>query len=376
MKKEIKVIFTGGGSGGHTMPAISMINSLKEYCTKNNILCTILYIGSENGIEKEVVLKNKVDYKYISTGKLRRYLSLKNFTDIFNIINGFFQSRKIIKEFNPDLLFSTGGFVSVPPVVGAKFAKVPVIIHEQTIDAGLANKIAGHFAGKICLTFSESKKFFPAKKVVVTGIPLREEIFSGNVDSAKKRFGFDFEKPVLFFYGGGLGCHKLNVVGLQIIEKLLDKCNVIFQTGKSNGSKDFLELKKLCENLPEEKKRRFQVYDFINEEISDIYKIATLVIARSGAGTVCELTSLKIPAIFIPLAIATRNEQYKNASIMKNAGSAVIIEEKDLTAERLNLEIENILFTDGLKKMKENFSKIENPDGKQKILEMMISFFK
>ena len=160
MKKEIRLIFTGGGSGGHTMPALAVIESLKIYSKRNGINVKFFFIGSQNGIEKEIIIKNKINYQSINTGKLRRYASLKNFIDIFNVMIGMVQSFFIIKRFKPDLLVSTGGFVSTPPVIIARFLKVQIIIHEQTIDAGLANKIAGKFADKIALTFPESKKYF------------------------------------------------------------------------------------------------------------------------------------------------------------------------------------------------------------------------
>jgi UDP-N-acetylglucosamine--N-acetylmuramyl-(pentapeptide) pyrophosphoryl-undecaprenol N-acetylglucosamine transferase len=372
MKNQIKIIFTGGGSGGHTMPAFSMIDSLKEYCVMNNILCNILYIGSFEGIEKETANRYKINYKSIKTGKLRRYFSLKNVSDIFNIFKGLIESIKIIDEFKPDLIFSTGGFVSVTPVIASFLKKVPIIIHEQTIDAGLANRISAIFADKVCVTFSESIKFFPSKKTIITGIPLRREVLEGSIDSARKRFKFDYSIPTVFFTGGGLGCHSLNSAGLGIVEDLLDICNVIFQTGKSNNKKDFFDMRALWENLTEDKKERFVVYDFINEEIGDIYKISDIGVARSGAGTVCEFIRMGIPAIFIPLAIATKDEQFKNAMVMKRAGSAEIIDEKNLSEENLKNLIIKILQTTQLKEMKENISKINNPDGKLNILKIIL----
>ncbi|OHD18256.1 MAG: undecaprenyldiphospho-muramoylpentapeptide beta-N-acetylglucosaminyltransferase [Spirochaetes bacterium GWD1_27_9] len=370
--KEIRVLFTGGGSGGHTMPAISMIQALKKYCLQNNTKCEILYVGSHNGIEKEIATKNEIDFVSISTGKLRRYFSFKNFSDIFRILKGFFDSLKIIKKFSPQLIFSTGGFVSVPPVVAGKMKKIPVIIHEQTVDAGLANKIAAKFATKICLTFPESKKYFPQSKTLITGIPLRDEIFEGNVEVAKKRFNFDFNQPVILFMGGGLGCHILNEIGLQIIPNLLDKANIIFQTGKANDGKDFVEMQKLYESLTPDKKNKFALFEFVNEEIGDIYKITDLAIARSGAGTVNEFLALGLPSIFIPLAIATNNEQLKNAMIMQKINAAFIIEENNLTKESLLKTIDEILFTDKIKTMKKNLSNYENVFGKNNLLNLIV----
>jgi UDP-N-acetylglucosamine--N-acetylmuramyl-(pentapeptide) pyrophosphoryl-undecaprenol N-acetylglucosamine transferase len=374
VKKEIRLAFTGGGSGGHAMPAFSMVETVKEYFDKNNIECRILYIGSKNGIESGISKKYEVDFRSISTGKLRRYFSLKNFTDIFRIFAGLFQSMALLNKFKPVLLFSTGGFVSVPPVIAAKFKKIPVIIHEQTIDAGLANKIASKFADKICITFNESKKYFPEDKTEVTGIPLRKEIFCGTPESARTRFGFDPELPVVFFYGGGLGCRMINETGIEILPSLLEKCNVIFQTGKSGGNRDFIRLKVFYESLPAEKRQKMRLFDFINEEIGDILAISKLAVARSGAGTVCEFMSLKLPAIFIPLAIATNNEQYQNAMILKKAGCAEIIEEKDFDPKVLLALIDDLLFSGKSETMKNNYKGLSSPDGKQNLLKIVLSY--
>ncbi len=373
---EFRVIFTGGGSGGHTMPALSMIDSLKNECKKKKINPEILYIGSKNGIEKTLTDRSNIRYSAIKTGKLRRYVSLKNFTDIFKIIIGLFQSMGIIKKFKPAIVVSTGGFVSVPPVIAAKSLKIPVIIHEQTIDAGLANKIAGKFADKIALTFNESSKYFPSSKTIVTGLPLRKEIFSGTKKSAKKRFKFDFKLPVVYFTGGGQGCHILNLTALKILPCLLDKCNVIFQTGKNENNNDYPEFKKFYSSLNPKRKRRIYIFDFIHEELGDVLAITNLAVSRSGAGSVNEFLALKIPAIFIPLEIATNNEQLKNAKIPEKRGGAVIIEEKNLTGEILLKHIENILFTKKLKCMSDNLKKFDFKDGSKNMLDLIFEYMK
>ena len=370
--KAIRAIFTGGGSGGHTMPAVAMISVLREHCKNNKIIIDLLYAGSHNGVEKEITKKYGIYYKSISTGKLRRYISIDNFFDIFRIIKGVFDSIKLVKSFKPDILISTGGFISVPPVIAAKLKKVPVIIHEQTIDAGLANKIAAKFADKIAVTFKESTEYFPKNKTVLTGIPLREEIFKGNRELAFNEFGFDSELPTIYFTGGGLGCHILNETALRILPKLLNKSNIIIQTGKTNDSKDYEELVNFKESLDKEKKQRLAVFDFVDKEIAGIYSIADLAVARSGAGTINELAALNIPAIFIPLAIATNNEQYKNAKSIADIGAAVIIEEKDLSDKILLHKIDEILFTEKINEMKNNLKKSTFTNGTKKIIKLIL----
>ncbi len=373
MKKKYKFIFTGGGSGGHTMPALAMIQELKDYSKNKKIECSILYIGSNNGVENELAKNYNIKYQSISTGKLRRYLSIKNFFDVFKIIKGISQSKKIIKNFAPDILISTGGFVSVPPVIAAKKQNVPIIIHEQTINAGLANKIASKFANIIALTFEEGKKYFPKKNTVLTGIPLRKKLFKGSKKEALKKLKLNKSLPVIYFTGGGLGCHILNTTAIKILPKLLEKANVVFQTGKALNKKDFFEMKKFRESLNIKKKNRLIIFNFINNELPDIYALADLVIARSGAGTVNELMALNIPAIFIPLAIATKNEQLKNAKFVEKINGGIIIEEKKLSPELLLKKINEILFTDKIKRMKENLKKQKLQDGAKNMINLIFN---
>ncbi len=376
MGKNLRIIFTGGGSGGHTMPAFSMINGLKKHALEKGIDPEILYIGSCNGIEKLVAHKNRIEYRCINTGKLRRYISLKNITDIINIIIGYFQSGSIIKKFRPDVLVSTGGFVSVPPVISASRRKVPVVIHEQTIDAGLANRIASKFASVVAVTFEESAGHFPAGKTVVTGIPLREEIFSGSKTRFFKNSGFDKKKPVIYFTGGGLGCHVLNETALPMLGSLLKRASVVFQTGRSDNNADYEKMVSFRESLPAGLKKSFLVYDFIHDDLADILSAAGLAVSRSGAGTVNEMMALNIPAVFIPLAIATNDEQTKNAMVMKNMGGAEIIEEDRLDSQTLAKTIEDILFTGRLKKMKDALRKNRGANGLQNMLDIFLKYAK
>lgn len=366
-----RILITGGGSGGHAMPAIAIIEALKKEAQTTGEELKILYVGSHKGIEKKIAEKNQIDFVSISTGKLRRYLSLENFLDLFRILKGIFDSFQIIRQFKPTLIFSTGGFVSVPVVIAGRLKKVKIIIHEQTVDAGLANKIAARFADKIALTFKESGQFFPSEKVEVTGIPLRDSIFHVDKTAAKIKIGITSDAPVIYISGGGLGCHKLNLISKEILPKLLEKTNVILQTGNANNGQDYLDLLRFRENIEkEEQKKRLFIYNFI-EDVGSIYAVTDLVVSRSGAGTVNELIALKIPAVFIPLAIATNDEQLKNASIMQKIGAAEIVKEKDLNAEHLYFMIEELIFTEKLANMKANLQAITNFRGNDNLLELI-----
>lgn len=371
MKKKYKIIFTGGGSGGHTMPALAMIQAVKEY--SKDIECSILYMGSHDGVEKELVENHNINYKSISTGKFRRYLSINNFIDIFKIVRGIKESKKIIKEFAPDILVSTGGFVSVPSVISAKKLNIPIIIHEQTIDAGLANKIAAKFSDKIAVTFPESKKFFPPDKVVLTGIPLRKELFNGSKDAIYKRFNLDNNLPLIYFTGGGLGSHIINITAIKILPEILKKSNVIFQTGKALNGDDFIKMNQFKETLDDKKKNRLMVFDFIKNNLPDIYAAASLAVSRSGAGTVNELMALNIPAIFIPLAISTKNEQLRNAMFVENINGGIIIEENQLNPAILLKNINDILFTDKLNNMKANLQENKFQNGTENMIKLIFN---
>lgn len=366
-----KIIITGGGSGGHAMPAVAIAQLLRNYEKKSGEKIRILYIGSKKGIEEKIAARNHCAFVSISTGKLRRYFSLENLIDSFRVIKGIFDSLVIIKRFKPDMIFSTGGFVSVPVVIAGHFTGTPSIIHEQTVDAGLANKIAGKFAKKIALTFEESAKYFSAAKTEITGIPLRESIFDVDKEKAYSLLPVVRDLPVVYVSGGGLGCHLLNETMQKILPELLEKMNVIVQAGNANDGKDYLNLLRFRESLDEKLKKRLTVFNFI-EEVGNVFAISDLVVARSGAGTVNELIALKLPAIFVPLAIATGNEQFKNASIMKKIGGAEIIEEKDLTPELLLKSINELFDSGKLTNMKNNLQKLKNFCGNEKLLKLIL----
>lgn len=317
------IIFTGGGSGGHVMPALTLIESL----VKNNQY-KIEYIGSHEGIEKSLVTARGISYTSITTGKLRRYLSFENLKDLFKVVKGIFESLFILVSYNRQntLVFSTGGFVSVPVVIAAKLTGKPVYIHEQTSQVGLANKIASFFAEKVFISFDVSKNFFPKHKTFLSGYPLREECFNSNVKSESfENIKFsELEKPLLFVTGGGNGSKLINDLIKSNLESLKRKYFIIHQVGK-NYIDEYSKLKS-NDYIP---------LAFINSGMIDLYKSAEAIISRAGAGTVCELIALNKPSILIPLKIAQKNEQFHNAKEAEKKINSVVIEEKDL--EGLNL---------------------------------------
>ena len=325
------ILLTGGGSGGHAMPLIAIYEALNKFANEKNLDFNYLWVGSKYHIEGKLASELDLPFAPISTGKLRRYFSFRNFIDLFKVFFGFIQSLFLIMRHKPAVVFSTGGFVSVPVVVAASFLRTHIIIHEQTIDAGLANKIAARFAHTVAVTFEESKRYFPSKKVMLTGIPLRSSIRVEHPELSHEQLGLSKDLPTIYITGGGLGCHILNETILELLPELLVEYQVVFQTGNALGGEDYRQVCEFKQKLANVKQQeRLQIYNFVTNELADIYQVADLVIARSGAGTVNELIALKKPAIFVPLAIATNNEQLKNAHIMADVGAAIIIEETQL----------------------------------------------
>ncbi|MBI2519242.1 MAG: undecaprenyldiphospho-muramoylpentapeptide beta-N-acetylglucosaminyltransferase [Bdellovibrio sp.] len=317
------ILFTGGGSGGHVLPALTLINELRKRQSVE-----IRYIGSKQGIEKELALSQDLKYFGISTGKLRRYFSWENFKDFFHVIKGLFDARKVILDAKKDtkavgdvLVFSTGGFVSVPVAIAGRFLGVKVFIHEQTARAGLANRICGFFAHKVFISFEESAKYFCKKKTEYSGYPLRRDCFDKLVNPLliKGKNILDTDRSVLLVTGGGNGSLVLNNLVGNNLQKLSTRFRIIHQVGKN-----FLAQFSPLQN------ENYYVFDFINEGMIDILKRADLVISRAGAGTVSELLAIGTPSIFIPLPHAQKNEQYYNALEAKNKIGSLIIQESEL----------------------------------------------
>lgn len=327
-----KIIFTGGGSGGHVLPAITLINKLSSELNASDNELDILYIGGKEGIERDLICNLGLKYKGISTGKLRRYFSVQNFLDLFKIFWGFLESFFIILNFKngPTLLIGTGGFVSVAPVIAAKLLGLKVIIHEQTSRAGLANRLCSKFADKILISYEASSQYFDQHKVFFTGLPLRDEIFSHEINDlviegiALK----NVQKPILFLTGGGNGSLLLNNWLKNSLNDLEKKYFVVHQVGKQ-----------FIDEFSKLKNESYLPISFVNEGMIDLFKLSTFVISRAGANTVLELYSLGKKSILVPLKIAQKNEQFHNAKFNEEKLGSIIIEEDKLN----NVSLDNIL---------------------------------
>lgn len=319
------IVFTGGGTAGHVTPNIALFPALKEAGYE------ISYIGSYDGIEKELITAQGVTYYGISSGKLRRYFNLKNFTDPFRVIKGYFQAKKLLKKLKPDVVFSKGGFVSVPVVRASKKCKIPCIIHESDMTPGLANRLAFSSATKICANFPETLNYLPKEKAVLTGSPIRKELFTGNKIKGLDFCGFTANKPVILVVGGSTGAAAVNMAVRNLLPTLLQKFQIIHLCGKGKTDEAY------------NGKEGYVQYEYISEELKDLFAAADIILSRAGANAICELLALKKPHVLIPLsAAASRGDQILNAESFERQGFSYVLKEEEVTNETLLSAINNV----------------------------------
>ena len=320
-----RIILTGGGTAGHVTPNIALLPRLKE------LGYDIQYIGSYTGIEKELIEPFGIPYHGISSGKLRRYFSVQNFTDPFRVLKGFREAHKLIRQLKPDVIFSKGGFVSVPVVLAGKRCKVPVIIHESDMTPGLANKIAIPSAAKVCCNFPETLKSLPEGKAVLTGSPIRQELLSGNKIAAMDMCHFTSDKPVILVIGGSLGAVAVNNAVREALPELLKDFQIIHLCGKGKMDESLKDVEGYCQ------------FEYIKNELRNLFALADIVISRAGANAICELLALHKPNLLIPLsANASRGDQILNALSFERQGFSLVLEEEQLTKETLLAAVKNL----------------------------------
>ena len=313
-----KIVLTGGGTAGHVTPNLALLPSLKAAGYE------ITYMGSYEGIEKKLIGDFDIPYVGISTGKFRRYFDPKNFTDPFRVIKGFSEAKKFLKQYKPDVVFSKGGFVSVPVVRAAAVLGIPCVIHESDMTPGLANKLCIPVAKKVCCNFPETLKLLPENKAVLTGSPIRAELSQGNKLAGLDMCGFSANKPVIMVIGGSLGAANVNKAVREALPKLLKDFQVVHLCGKD-------KVDNLLLNTP-----GYKQFEYIKAELKDLFAMADIVISRAGANAICELLALKKPNILIPLpATSSRGDQLLNAKSFEAQGFSIVIDEDDLTTDLL-----------------------------------------
>ena len=321
-----KIILTGGGTAGHCLPNLALLPSLRE------MGYDVLYIGSYEGIEKDLAKKAGIRYSGISSGKLRRYFDLKNFTDPFRVAKGFREAKKILRTEQPDIVFSKGGYVTVPVVRAAKSLGVPVVIHESDMTPGLANRLSFSSAVKVCCSFEKTMEYLPREKAVFTGAPIRSEILSGNKNRARDFVNVrEGDYPFVMVIGGSLGAQHVNEAVRSCLNRLLKKYNVIHLCGKGKTDPSLNHLDGYVQ------------YEYIDKELPDLYALADVVISRAGASAVFELLALKKPNLLIPLpAKSSRGDQLLNATAFSRAGYSMLLTEDEMNDETLEKALDEL----------------------------------
>lgn len=313
-----KILLTGGGTAGHVTPNIALIPKLKEAGYR------IYYVGSYEGIEKTLITDAGIPYAGISSGKLRRYIDLKNMSDPFRVLKGYGQARRLLRKLKPDIVFSKGGYVTVPVVLAAKHKHIPVIIHESDLTPGLANKIAMPAASWVCCNFPETVSYLPEGRAVLSGSPIRKELFEGSPEKAREFTGLNDKKPVLLVIGGSLGSAFLNKTVRSLLMELLKDFQIVHLCGKGHLAPELDHITGYCQ------------YEYLGKELPDIMALAEIVISRAGANSICELLALHKPNILIPLSkAASRGDQILNARSFEKQGFSMVIEEDEMTNEKL-----------------------------------------
>lgn len=327
---KYKIIMTGGGTAGHVTPNLALVPRLKEEGFE------VKYIGSKDGIEKEIIRDANISYYEISSGKLRRYFDIKNFTDPFKVMKGVMEANRILKKEKPNIVFSKGGFVAVPVVIAASMRKIPVVSHESDLTPGLANKLSSPFCSKLCVTFRESLRYIKDDKGVLTGTPIRKEILNGSSRQGKEICGFKDNKEILLVIGGSLGAKSINDEVRKNIEKLLENFNIIHICGKGNLDQNLNGLKGYVQ------------YEYVKDELPHLLKAANYVISRAGANVIFELLALNKPTLLIPLSKKiSRGDQILNAKSFEKEGFSLVLDEDEM------MENEKILLAK-IKELTEN----------------------
>ena len=356
-RRTLRILVTGGGSGGHVTPALATIEAIAAHAGRDGAWTpAFLYVGSHRGIERQMAQAAGLPFKAIATGKLRRshhllgHLSWRNLLDALRLPWGVLQALALVLRFRPHVVLSTGGFVCVPPVLAAWLLRAPVITHEQTVQMGLANRIASRFARRIALTYESARDDLPPRlraRTLLTGNPVRAAVFDGNPAAARALASFadDAAAPTVYVTGGAQGAQHVNRAVEKALPDLLEVCRVIHQCGRqtASGQSERERLEGVRAALPGRLQARYHVIDFVADELGDIYALADVVVSRAGAGTLAELFALGKPAVLIPLVPTGGDEQRRNARHAQQAGAATIIEQADLTGDVLCKELHGLL---------------------------------
>ncbi|MFF0129838.1 glycosyltransferase [Streptomyces mirabilis] len=380
--RPFRLIVTGGGTGGHTYPALTAIRTTSARLARLGIGLEVLWVGTATGLEARVAEREDIPFTTVATGKIRRssnplkLASPANIKDMGRVPLGAVQARAIVSDFVPDVVLSTGGYVAVPVGLAAKFCRRPLVIHEQTVRLGLANRALARAATRVAVSSESTLPLLPESvrsSAVVTGNPVRPEVLTGEPDKAIAALGltgFDRTLPTVYITGGAQGSVQINTVVRAVLPWLLTQANVIHQCGAASIE----ESRKYAVQLPDDIKPRYLVTDFVGPELPDVLALADVVISRSGAGTIAELTALGKPSILIPLATSAGNEQEHNALYLQEAGAAVALLRDAVTPEGLRDAVGPILSSPGERQhMAQQARALGRPDAADRLAEVLLT---
>ncbi len=354
-----KIILTGGGTAGHVSLNQAIIPSLL------NEGYDVHYIGSHDGIEKELITGSfpNIPYHGISSGKLRRYFSMKNFTDPFKVMAGMMQALSIIRKIKPTMIFSKGGFVSVPVVIAAKMAKIPVVIHESDVTPGLANKIALPFASHVFTIFEDTLKYLPSEKATCTGSIVRQELFEGKKSAGLQHCGFNDDKQVLLVMGGSLGSVVVNEALRSNLPELLVEFNIIHLCGKGNVDHSLSSLE------------GYKQFDYVTNELPDLLQLSDFIVSRAGSNSIYEFLALRKPMLLIPLSASkSRGDQILNAKIFEKQGFSLVLEEEELSKNTFLKSIKRLV--EQKPKIIQSMTAAQSPKTPDEMVQLMLQFEK
>ncbi len=350
------IVVTGGGTGGHVYPVLAVLDELPPL--------RVVWIGSGSQLERRILEGRQLRYYGIPTGKLRRYFSLQNIIDLFKIFGGFLASVAILLREKPRLVFSKGGYVSVPPVAAARLLRIPALTHESDLRPGLATRINTRFADRVLVSFPASDRYFKGRfrsKVIHTGNPIRKALLSGDPQAGRAMFGCPANLPLLLVLGGSLGSASINRLVLEAVDSLRMSCFVVHQLGSGHfdGS---------------EAQSNYYPAAYFDEELPDILAAADLVLCRAGANTLWELAALGKPSVLIPLPRgSSRGEQIENAGFFAQAGASIVLQQDGLTPHELSELVLHLLGNaDKLERMSRRASELSRPDAASRIAQLIL----
>jgi UDP-N-acetylglucosamine--N-acetylmuramyl-(pentapeptide) pyrophosphoryl-undecaprenol N-acetylglucosamine transferase len=342
----LRMIVTGGGTGGHIYPALTTITTLQDRLAETGTAPELLWVGVANSLESKIAARNGIPFRAITTGKLRRSPNprelARNVADVFRVLLGIVQAVVTVARIRPAVVLSTGGYVSVPIGLAARLFGVPYLMHEQTLGLGLANRILARVATRILLSHQASLDHLrpsARRRAVVTGNPIRPAMLNGDAAKGIAAYGLDPAVPIVLVTGGATGARQINRMLTEALPDLLQHCQVVHQC----GSLDHAEMRQVAERLPASVAHRYRVVDFIHDELPDVLAAAAVVVARSGAGTVAELTALGKASILIPYPVSAGDEQRITARHLAEIGAAVMLDGDQATPAQLRTEITHLL---------------------------------